>query len=132
MRKFEFKKLVRDKIVESIISVGNTPHFRTLSDREFIEELKKKIVEEALEVPRTNDPKEVVKELADVQEIIDCLLTALKVPKDKFLKVRKDKNKERGAFKKRLYVDTVETSNEVTKWVKYYLDNPDKYPEVKE
>ncbi|QQS39109.1 nucleoside triphosphate pyrophosphohydrolase [Candidatus Woesebacteria bacterium] len=132
MRKFEFKKLVRDKIVEGIIAVGNKPNWKTLSDSEFVHELKKKIVEEALEVPRTNDPAEVVKELADIQEIIDNLLEALKISKEKFAEVQKKKNEDRGSFKKRQYIDTVETSDEVTKWVSYYLDNPDKYPEVKD
>lgn len=131
MRKFEFKKLVRDKIVEGIISVGNKPNWKTLSNKEFIIELKKKIVEEALEVPRTDNVDEIVEELADVQEIIDNLLTALKISKVKLQEIQEKKNKVRGSFKKRQYIDTVETSDEVTKWVQYYLDNSDKYPEVK-
>ena len=131
MRKFEFKKLVRDKIVEGIISVGNKPNWKTLSYEEFVAELKRKVVEEALEVPRTDNPEEVVKELADIQEIIDNFLEVLKVSKEKFVDIQKKNNEDRGSFKKRQYVDTVETSDEVTKWVQYYLDNPDKYPEVK-
>lgn len=130
MRKFEFKKLVRDKIVESIVSVGNKPKWKTLSDSQFIKELKKKIVEEALEVPHTDDKNEVVKEIADIQEIIDNLLEVLKVSKKEFAKIQKKKNEERGSFKKRQYIDTVETSDKVTKWVQYYLDNSDKYPEL--
>lgn len=132
MRRFKFSKLVRDKIVGSIISVGNKPNWHTLSDDDFIRELKNKIVEEAAEVPRTDDPKEIVKELADLQELIDNLLPVLGVSKKEFAKVQKDKNMERGSFKKRQYVKDVETSDEVTKWVQYYLDNPDKYPEVKD
>ena len=131
MRKFEFKKLVRDKIVEGIISVGNKPNWKTLSYEEFVAELKRKVVEEAVEVPRTDNPEEVVKELADIQEIIDNFLEVLKVSKEKFVDIQKKNNEDRGSFKKRQYVDTVETSDEVTKWVQYYLDNPDKYPEVK-
>ena len=130
MRKFEFKKLVRDKIVENVISAGHKPDWRILSDSEFIQELKKKIVEEASEVPRTNDPEEIVEELADIQEIIDSLLETLKVSKAEFEKIQKQKTKKRGSFKKRQYIDTVETSDKVTKWVQYYLDNPDKYPEI--
>ena len=131
MRRFKFSKLVRDKIVENIISVGNKPNWRVLSDTEFIRELKNKIVEESAEVPRNNDPKAVVEELADLQELIDSLLLAFGVSKKEFSKIRRNKNKERGAFKKRLYIEDVETTNKVTKWVKYYLDNPDKYPEIK-
>lgn len=131
MRKFGFKKLVRDKIVENIISAGHKPDWKVLSDSEFVEELKKKIVEEASEVPRTDKPEEIVEELADIQEIIDNLLEVLKVSKTEFAKIQKQKKNEKGgSFKKRQYVETVETSDEVTKWVQYYLDNPDKYPEL--
>jgi predicted house-cleaning noncanonical NTP pyrophosphatase (MazG superfamily) len=131
MRKFKFCKLVRDKIVESIISVGNKPNWKTLSDKQFVEELKKKVVEEAMEVPRTDDPKEVVKELADLQELVDNLLPTLGVSKKEFREIQKKKNKDRGSFKKRHYIEDVETGDKETKWVKYYLDNPDKYPEIK-
>lgn len=131
MRKFKFSKLVRDKIVESVISVGNKPDWRVLSDKEFIQELKKKVVEEAREVPRTDNPKEVVGELADLQELIDNLLIAFKVSKKEFLEIQKKKNIERGSFKKKHYIEDVETEDEETKWVKYYLANPDKYPEIK-
>lgn len=131
MRKFKFSKLVRDKIVESIISVGNKPNWRTLSDKEFVQELKKKVVEEAMEVPRTDDSKEVVRELADLQELIDNLLPVLGVSKKEFREIQKNKNKDRGSFKKRQYIEDVETGDEETKWIKYYLDNSDKYPEIK-
>lgn len=131
MRKFKFSKLVRDKIVDNIISVGNKPNWKILSDTEFIRELKNKIVEESAEVPRNNDPKAVVEELADLQELIDNLLSVFGVSKSEFRKIKTNKNKERGSFKKRLYIEDVETTNKVTKWVKYYLDNPDKYPEIK-
>ncbi len=131
MRRFKFSKLVRDKIVESIISVGNKPNWKTLSDEDFVKELKNKIVEEAAEVPRTGDPQEVVKELADLQELIDNLLPVLGVSEKEFKEIQKKKNEDRGSFKKRQYIEDVETSDEVTKWVQYYLANPDKYPEIK-
>jgi len=50
VRKFRFSKLVRDKIVEDIISNSGTPRWKTLSGREYIQELKKKLVEEGLEL----------------------------------------------------------------------------------
>lgn len=131
MRKFKFSKLVRDKIVEGIISVGNKPNWKILSDSEYIQCLKDKIVEESQEVPRTTNQEEIVKELADIQEIIDNLLEALNISREKFLEIQMAKNEKNGSFKKRHYIEDVETSDEVTKWVKYYLDNPNKYPELK-
>ena len=131
MRKFKFGKLVRDNIVEQIISVGNKPNWRILTNNEYIQELKNKIVEESSEIPRSDNPEEVAKELVDIQEIIDNLLLALKINKKQFNEIKKLKNSKNGSFKKKHYIEYVETGDNETKWVKYYLDNPDKYPEIK-
>lgn len=130
MRKFKFGKLVRDKIVEDTIANGIKPKWEVLSDRKYLIELKNKILEEAQEVPASKNNEHLVEELADVQEVIDSILEFLKVSKNDFNKIKSEKNKKRGSFKKRHYIDYVETSDEVTKWVKYYLDNSDKYPEI--
>ena len=131
MRKFKFGKLVRDRIVDQIISDGNKPNWHELSNDKFIEELKKKIVEESQEIPRTIDPTEVVKELADIQEMIDCILNALKVRKKDFLIIQKKKNEKAGSFKNKQYIADVEVLNKKSVWLGYYLANPDKYPELK-
>ena len=132
MRRFKFSKLVRDKIVEQIISNGNKPNWRVLTDEEYVIELKNKILEESLEIPKSKNNEDLIKELVDVQEIIDNLLVTLKVEKKEFEEIKRNKNEKAGSFKKKLYIEDVEMSDEVTKWVQYYLDNPDKYPEVKE
>lgn len=129
MRKFQFSKLVRDKIVQSIIDAGNTPNWRTLSNDEYIDELKKKILEEAQEVPSA-ESDELVKELADIQEIIDSLLQALNVSREEFQEVQKKKNDKAGSFKNKQYIEDVETQDG-SEWVEYYLASPDKYPEIK-
>ena len=130
IRKFRFEKLVRDKIVEGIVNAGNIPHYYKLNKKDYIKELKKKLLEEALEFPKAKNNKEIVEEIADIQEIIDNLILVLKVSKSDLAKIQKVKNKIRGSFKKRLYIDTVEAINN-SEWVKYYLANPDKYPEIK-
>jgi len=129
MRKFKFSKLVRDKIVEDIISNGGTPKWKTLSNKEHIHELKSKLVEEALELLNAEE-REIPEELADVQEIIDNLLVALVITKKKLIEIQKKKNRKRGSFKKRQYIDTVKVENNAEA-VKFYLDHSDKYPEVK-
>jgi len=130
MRKFKFDKLVRDKIVDGIKEAGNIPHYKKLSNKAFVEELKKKILEEALEIPKTKDKAELVEELADLKEIIDSLLKSLAVSKKEIQIIQKEKNKKRGAFKKQLYIDFVEVADD-SEWVAYYLKNPDKYPQIK-
>ncbi len=131
MRRFKFSKLVRDKIVDEIISVGNNPNWKVLSDIEYIRELKNKILEEALEVPKCDNEVELIKELADIQEVIDNLLDALKISKEQFKQTQDKKNEKVGSFKKKLYIEEVETGDEETEWVKYYLLNSDKYTKSK-
>lgn len=129
IKKFKFEKLVRDKIVENIIKGGDKPNHHKLKDKAYIEELKKKLLEEAIEVPREKDPKELVKEIADVQEVIDNLLAVLKVSKRKLKELQKIKNAKAGSFKKQLFVKHVEVQED-SKWLNYYLASPDKYPEI--
>ena len=129
MRKFKFAKLVRDKIVENITAGGNKLKWKILSQKEYLDELKNKILEEAEEIPKT-DKKELVIELADIQEIIDNLLRTLKVNKREFTEIQRQKNKKAGSFKKRHYIDYAEVKED-SKWIEYYLKNPNKYPEIK-
>ncbi len=129
MRRFKFAKLVRDKIVESIVNAGNRPVWRVLVDDEYIEELKRKVHEEAGEIPETKNKNDLVSEIADLQEAIDALLTALGVSKEELTKIRKIKNEKNGAFDTRHYVDYVETT-EGNKWEEYYTKNSDRYPEM--
>lgn len=72
MRKFRFNKLVRDKIVDGMRSVGGKPNHRVLNNEEFKIELIRKIQEEAKEFElQPND--DIVELLADVQEVLDTL-----------------------------------------------------------
>ncbi len=129
MRTFKFSKLVRDKIVGSIISNGGNPRWKTLSKKDYIEELKKKMIEESSELISVTK-EELVEEIADLQEIIDNLIKTLDVSKQDLAKIQKEKNKKKGSFKKRHYVDKVEVENNA-KEIEYYLKSPEKYPEVK-
>ena len=129
MRKFAFKKLVRDKIIDDMLKNGQNPKYRVLNDDEFLTELKKKLLEEAEELPKASDG-EIEGELADIQEIIDNLIKTLKIKRPRLKAAQKQKVVKRGSFKKKIYVDYVEVIDDV-KWLNYYLANPHKYPEIK-
>lgn len=131
MRRFKFGKLVRDKIVEGIKESGNTPVYYELNEEDYLEELKKKVSEEAVEIPVATDRQELLKELADVLEVIDNLAEALGSSREDLETIRTEKNKKAGSFKKRLYVDYVEVEDN-SEWISYYLSSPDKYPEIVE
>ncbi len=129
MHKFKVAKLVRDKIAQRMIADENA-RYRVLNDTEYIDELKKKILEEAKELLPVEDESKIVKELADIQEIIDALILTLKSSKQDLKSRQKGENKKSGAFKKRLYIETIELADD-HKWLDYYLANPDKYPKLK-
>ncbi len=129
MHKFKIAKLVRDKIAERMIANENAA-YRKLNDKEFINKLKKKILEEANELLPVEDKGKIVKELADIQEIIDTLVKALKSSKQKLKSMQKKENKKSGSFKKRFYIKTTELADDHP-WIDYYLANPDKYPKIK-
>lgn len=129
MRKFKLSKLVRDKIVQLNIDVGNTPNWRILTDKEYIVELKKKVLEEAKEVPAA-EGKDLIKELVDLQEIIDSLLRALNISKEEFKEAQNKKNEKSGSFVSKQYIEDIEIIDG-SEWMDYYLANPDRFPEIK-
>jgi len=131
MQKFKVAKLVRDKIAQRMIADENAS-YKVLNDEEYITELKKKVLEEAKELVLRRNKSNILKELADIQEIIDLIIKALKSSK-KELKIkqkRKKKGKNWGGFKKRLYVKSIELGDDHP-WLDYYLKNPEKYPKIK-
>jgi len=129
MRKFRFSKLVRDNIVEKIISGGGNPIWRKLSLEEYVVELKKKLIEETKELDEAKGD-EVLKELADVQEIIDNLVEAIGSTKKDLSEQQVKKNNQNGSFKNRQYIDLVEVADDAVE-IDYYLKNSDRYPEIK-
>ena len=71
-----YNKLIRDKIPEIIEGTGKSCSVRGLDLEEYCVELKKKLVEEANEVNDTVDKESLIKEIADVLEVIDALKVA--------------------------------------------------------
>ena len=128
MRKFVFKKLVRDNIVDSMLAGNDNPTYHVLSDADYLTELQNKIFEEAKELT-FNDAAEATKELADLQEVLDNLAQTLGITTEDIKAAQRKKNDKAGSFKKRLYVDTVELADDA-EWVGYLSSHPDQYPEI--
>lgn len=93
-----FRKLVRDKIPESIINKGEQVTQVTLRGENLLAALKAKLVEEAIEVADSTSTTEIVEELADVQEVIHAISKHVKVTKANVESVRKEKREKRGGF----------------------------------
>ena len=100
----KYNKLIRDRILEIIEADGEKPYFRILNKKEYLKEIKKKIIEEARELTKAKNKKEIINEIVDTQELIDVLILELGLTKLNIQKQQKVKNKKRGGFKKRLFL----------------------------
>jgi predicted house-cleaning noncanonical NTP pyrophosphatase (MazG superfamily) len=129
MRTFVFNKLVRDKIVRQQQQAGGQPDYKVLADAEYLQALKAKILEEAAEMD-TKDKDDLVKELADLQEVLDCMLDAIGSSKEELAKAQAKKNTKAGSFKERHFINAVTVPDD-NQWIDYYLKNADRYPEIK-
>jgi len=69
----EYHKLVRDRIPEIIRKSGNECEVVILSDAEYCQALRQKLMEEAGEAAEANG-EDLVAELADLYEVIDALM----------------------------------------------------------
>ncbi|WP_297054672.1 nucleoside triphosphate pyrophosphohydrolase [uncultured Dubosiella sp.] len=74
--KITYNKLVRDHISEIIDADGKTACCRIMEEEEYRNALKKKLVEEACEAQGAYNKEELVKELADVLEVVEALQDA--------------------------------------------------------
>lgn len=128
MPKFQFSKLVRDKIIEHQLASGATPSYRQLSPDQHKDELIKKIIEESQEISQAQ-PNEIAMEIADVQQALDDLKELYGLTTEDISKAQAAKNRKNGAFKKGLYVNYIEV-DDGNDWVNYYRKNSDRYPEV--
>lgn len=92
-------KLIRDKIPEIIKKDGQTPIIRILDNKEFLEELDKKLLEEV------NEYKEdkTIEELADVLEVFLAICKEKNFSLEEVEKVRKEKRDKRGGFDKHIF-----------------------------
>lgn len=105
----EYKKLVRDRIPEIIKESGGKPQVATLDKENFFRVIKIKIEEEAYELLQAEDREKIIDEIIDIQELIDTLIAEMGITRFEFWELQRRKNKERGGFKKRLFLIKTET-----------------------
>ena len=102
----KYGKLVRDRIPEIIEQTGNSATCRELSADEFRLALRAKALEEAQELFDATDDA-LLSELADLEEVVDAILTMYDHSREELEAARARKNEERGAFKRRLFLESV-------------------------
>ena len=99
-----YNKLVRDRIVEIIESKGQHPEFEHLDEEKYLQELHKKLFEEANEFVEADD----IEELADLFEVIYAIAGVKKIDLKQIEKIRLKKRKERGGFDEKVFLKSVE------------------------
>lgn len=104
-----YSKRIRDSIPELIEKSGQKGVIRVLNEEEYKKELLKKLVEEAQEVVETQgDKKELVKELADIMEVVEYIMKVFVIEKGEIENVKKEKKEKRGGFEKRLFLEYID------------------------
>jgi len=109
--KKEYNKLVRDRIPEILLEAGLDFEISTLSETEYRQLLRKKIIEEAQELAES-DAEHLLTELADLYEVLDALIETYGLSLDAILKKQKQRRIERGGFKQRIQLLWTEESED--------------------
>ena len=99
-----YNKLVRDRIPEIIEASGHKCETRVLSDDEYLVELKSKLQEEVNEYLESGS----VEELADIIEVVHSLSAQSGSSIESVEEIRSNKANERGGFKEKILLKTVE------------------------
>ncbi len=107
MERREFNKLIRDRIPEKIAADNAIASIRELEPTEYIAALKAKVVEEARELAEA-EGEALIAEIADVQEVLETLMTELQITHEQVTEVKEAKASKNGTFQKRLFLEWTE------------------------
>ena len=131
MIRFYLQKLVRDKVVKKCLDDEEVLHteYRELNKQEFRRELLRKVHEEADEIPLGDNQRgESLKELADLQEVVDALRQDFGFSIEQVQEEMARKKQDKGGFNKRHYIKYHDLADD-SKWVNIFRAQPEKYRE---
>jgi len=106
-----YNKLVRDNIPDIIEKNNEICKTRILTDEEYLIELNKKIQEELKEYLESGE----IEELADLEEVLRAILDVKNCSYEQFEQIRKRKVEKRGAFKEKIFLESVKDNLEIEK-----------------
>ena len=92
-----------EKMINVIDESGKESSFHLANDKEYQEELIKKVMEE-LEEFKENPCEE---EMADIFEVLEALMKFHNLDEDRLLEIKAEKVKKKGAFEKRIVLERV-------------------------
>lgn len=99
-KSLEFNKLVRDKIPEKISNNGEEAFTTQLESKILDQLLKRKLVEEALEVLDADNKENLIIEIADILEVLDGIRKQNRISMKSVLEEKKKKRDKAGGFEK--------------------------------
>lgn len=111
----EFNKLVRDKIPASIQGKGEDVEVVALKGDALLAALKQKLVEEAFEALDARSGAELLAELADVQEVVQSLCSALQISLSQLESERQEKARTRGGFEQGVMLRRTSTPHSLSR-----------------
>lgn len=107
--KYVYNKLVRDKIPQEINNIeGRKANYKILNSEEYLQELDKKLFEEAHEFVEEHS----VEELGDLMEVIYEIMENNNISMEDVDKAREKKRNKKGGFKDKIYLIDVEQDYE--------------------
>lgn len=99
-----FNKLVRDKITDTLDAKGVSYEARGLDDAEFETELLKKATEEAAELAAAASRDELVKELADLEDVLEEVKALQDITPEELAAAKEAAHQKKGGFIRRSYL----------------------------
>ncbi|MGC9505174.1 nucleoside triphosphate pyrophosphohydrolase [Baaleninema sp.] len=98
----EPQKLVRDRIPDIVRQSGKRCGVERLNLPDYRQALRDKLREEAAEVADAADEAELIKELADLSEVMDALMETYGIDRSAVNAKQQQRRDERGGFRQRL------------------------------
>ncbi len=96
----DYNKLVRDRIPEIIHQAGRECEVEVMTEAAYHQALRDKLIEEAQEAAEATS-QDLLKELADLYEVIDALCAAYQIERSSILAAQEKRRLERGGFDQR-------------------------------
>lgn len=108
---YKYNKLVRDKIPQNIQELGKKCNYYVLKEKQYKQELDKKLLEEANEFIADHSTEE----MADLIEVIEAIKNTHNLENEEIEKIRLEKKNKKGGFEEKIYLLEVEeeTNNEI-------------------
>lgn len=103
--KYVYNKLVRDNVPDNINSKnGKKCSYKILSDKEYLKELDKKLLEESNEFLEEHS----IEELGDLMEVILAIMKHKNISIEQVNEARRIKKEKNGGFENKIYLIDVE------------------------